>query len=144
MVREINKNTLQKQQIAESYLWSTSKATFNQLVKKQEKSISVIDIGATSAVQLMNHWISLYSNPTSTRRTTAKLKKLPAEASAKFQATQKKIEAFRDVNGQYEVSSITTLGKYANSSLISIEKYKNSIQKTKRTTRNKKRTLINK
>lgn len=144
MVREINKNTLQKQQIAESYLWSTSKATFNQLVKKQEKSISVIDIGATSAVQLMNHWISLYSNPTSTRRTTAKLKKLPAEASAKFQATQKKIEAFRDVNGQYEVNSITTLGKYANSSLISIEKYKNSIQKTKRTTRNKKRTLINK
>ncbi|KAL7314238.1 hypothetical protein PS15m_005836 [Mucor circinelloides] len=57
----------------------------------------------------MNHWISLYSNPTSTRRTTAKLKKLPAEASAKFQATQKKIEAFRDVNGQYEVNSITTL-----------------------------------
>lgn len=72
----------------------------------------------------MNHQITLYNNPTSTRRTTDKLKKLPAEASAKFQATQKKIEAFRDVNAQYEVNSIATLGKYAKSALISIEKYK--------------------
>lgn len=72
----------------------------------------------------MNHQITLYNNPTSTRRTTDKLKKLPAGASAKFQATQKKIEAFRDVNAQYEVNSIATLGKYAKSALISIEKYK--------------------
>jgi hypothetical protein len=47
MVKEINKKTLQKQQIVESYLKTTSKATFNQFVTKKEKSIAVIDVGAT-------------------------------------------------------------------------------------------------
>ncbi|CEJ03284.1 hypothetical protein RMCBS344292_17271 [Rhizopus microsporus] len=124
MVKKIDKKTIQKQQIVESYLETTSKATFNQFVTKKEKSIAVIDVGATSALHLMKHWISLYNNLTSTRRTTAKLKKFPTRASAKFQAIHKKIKALRDVNAQYEVNSITTLGKYAKLASISLEKYK--------------------
>ncbi|RCH95611.1 hypothetical protein CU097_013202 [Rhizopus azygosporus] len=58
------------------------------------------------------------------RRTTAKLKKFPTRASAKFQAIHKKIKALRDVDAQYEVNFITTLGKYAKSASISLEKYK--------------------
>ncbi|KAG1174991.1 hypothetical protein G6F70_007944 [Rhizopus microsporus] len=124
MVKKIDKKTIQKQQIVESYLETTSKATFNQFVTKKEKSIAVIDVGATSALHLMKHWISLYNNLTSTRRTTAKLKKFPTRASAKFQAIHKKIKALRDVNARYEVNSITTLGKYAKLASISLEKYK--------------------
>ncbi|ORE17394.1 hypothetical protein BCV71DRAFT_269887 [Rhizopus microsporus] len=67
---------------------------------------------------------TLYNNLTSTRRTTAKLKKFPTRASAKFQAIHKKIKALRDVNARYEVNSITTLGKYAKLASISLEKYK--------------------
>lgn len=103
---------------------TTSKATFNQFVTKKEKSIAVVDAGATSALHLMKHWISLYNNLTSMRRTTAKLKKFPTRASAKFQAIHKKIKALRDVDAQYEVNFITTLGKYAKSASISLEKYK--------------------
>ncbi|KAG0757608.1 hypothetical protein G6F62_007207 [Rhizopus arrhizus] len=124
MVKEVNKKTLQKQQIVESYLETTSKATFNQFVTKKEKSIALIDVGATSALQLMKHWISLYNNLTFTRRTTAKLSKFPTRASAKFQAIHKKIKALRDVHAQYEVKSITTLGKYAKLASTSLEKYR--------------------
>ncbi|KAG1052338.1 hypothetical protein G6F43_005511 [Rhizopus delemar] len=121
MAKEINKKTLQKQQVIESYLEATSKATFNQFVMKKEESIAVIDVGATSALHLMKHWISLYNNLISTRRATAKLKKFPTRASAKFQAIHKKIKALRDVHAQYEVNSITALDKYANLASVSLD-----------------------
>jgi hypothetical protein len=124
MVKEINKKTLQKQQIVESYLKTTSKATFNQFVTKKETSIAVIDVGATSALHLMKHWISLYINVTSTRHTIAKLQKVPTRASAKFQAIYKKLKALINASTQYEVNSITTLGKYAKSASTSLEKYR--------------------
>ncbi|GAA5811522.1 hypothetical protein MFLAVUS_004959 [Mucor flavus] len=75
-------------------------------------------------MQLMKHWVSLYNNLISTRRTTAKLMKFPTRASAKFQAIHKKIKALRDVHAQYEVNSITTLGRYSESASISLEKYR--------------------
>ncbi|KAG0163098.1 hypothetical protein DFQ30_000739 [Apophysomyces sp. BC1015] len=124
MVKTPTKKTLQKQQIVESYLKSTSKATFNQFVAKKEDSIEKIDVGATSALHLMKHWISLYNELTSMRRTTAKLMKFPTRPSAKFQAMHKKIKALRDAQAQYEVESITTLGRYAKSASASLEKYR--------------------
>jgi hypothetical protein len=143
MAKTLTKKTLQKQQIVESYLKTTSKATFNRFAAKKEHSIGNIDVGATSALHVMKHWISLYNNLTSMRCTTAKLMKLPTRSSTKFQAIYKKIKALRDAYAQYEVESITALGRHAKSASTSLESIENPVQKTERTMWNMKRTVMN-
>lgn len=64
---KITPKTLQKQQVMESYLNTTSEAKFNQFVAKKENEIALIAVGATSALHLMLHWISLYNNIATTR-----------------------------------------------------------------------------
>ncbi|GAA5808948.1 hypothetical protein MFLAVUS_002348 [Mucor flavus] len=124
-----SKNTLMKENIVKSYLETTSKATFNQFVVKKEKDIGEIEVGATSALQLMNHWISLYNEQASTRRATAKVMKFPTRPSVKFGMMYKKLKALRAAKDEYELEAIITLGRYAGFASASLERYRENCSK---------------